>query len=151
MRSTPQPGEIYRHFKGNEYQILTLAKDSETGKEVVVYKAMYGEGGAWVRDLEMFMSPVDKEKYPDVSRQWRFELRSDGTEESSLLMRFLDTEDMKEKLEILIRGKEQLTDDMIDAMAVTLDQKVAPGPVAERMEVLKQCLETKIRFESDRR
>ena len=41
----------YRHFKGNEYELLYIAKDSETLEDMVVYKALYGEGGIWVRPL----------------------------------------------------------------------------------------------------
>lgn len=43
-----KPGDIVRHFKGNPYQILYFAKDSETQRDVVVYRALYGEGGVWV-------------------------------------------------------------------------------------------------------
>lgn len=48
-------GGKYRHFKGNEYRVLHVAKHSETLKELVVYQALYGEMGIWVRPLEMFM------------------------------------------------------------------------------------------------
>ena len=67
------PGDIVRHFKGNPYQILYFAKDSETQRDVVVYRALYGEGGVWVRPMEMFFSPVDREKYPDAAQEYRFE------------------------------------------------------------------------------
>lgn len=68
-----KPGDIVRHFKGNEYEILHIAKDSETMEDVVVYRARYGEGGVWVRPFQMFFSPVDREKYPDVKQTYRFE------------------------------------------------------------------------------
>lgn len=73
MRENPRPFEIYRHFKGNQYQILTLAKDSEDGRALVVYQALYGDYTVYVRDLDQFMSPVDKVKYPDVTQTYRFE------------------------------------------------------------------------------
>ena len=73
MRQTPKPFEVYRHFKGNMYQILAIAADSETGKPCVVYQAMYGEFKIYVRDLEMFLSEVDHEKYPDIKQKYRFE------------------------------------------------------------------------------
>ena len=66
------PG-LYRHFKGNLYRVIGVAKHSETEEQLVVYEPQYGEGGLWVRPLDMFASPVDREKYPDVQQQWRFE------------------------------------------------------------------------------
>lgn len=68
-----KPGDIVRHFKGNPYQILYFAKDSETQRDVVVYRALYGEGGVWVRPMEMFFSSVDREKYPNAEQEYRFE------------------------------------------------------------------------------
>lgn len=73
MESRMKPGDIVRHFKGNPYQILCFAKDSETQRDVVVYRALYGERGVWVRPMEMFFSPVDREKYPDAAQEYRFE------------------------------------------------------------------------------
>lgn len=73
MRENPKPFEIYRHFKGNQYQIITLAKDSEDGRDLVVYQAMYGDYQVYVRDLAQFMSTVDRAKYPDSSQEYRFE------------------------------------------------------------------------------
>lgn len=73
MRETPKPFEVYRHFKGNMYQILTIAADSETGKPCVVYQALYGDYKVYVRDLAMFLSETDKEKCPDASQMYRFE------------------------------------------------------------------------------
>lgn len=66
----PQVGEKYRHFKGMDITILAIAKDSETLEELVVYEH---DGENWVRPMEMFLSKVDKEKYPDVTQEYRFE------------------------------------------------------------------------------
>lgn len=68
-----KPGDIVRHFKGGRYEILHLAKDSETQEDVVVYRALYGERGIWVRPKAMFFSAVDREKYPDAAQTYRFE------------------------------------------------------------------------------
>lgn len=52
-------GQKYKHFKGNEYLVLHLAKHSETLEELVVYQALYGEKGIWVRPLEMFLEQIE--------------------------------------------------------------------------------------------
>lgn len=72
MRREIQPGR-YRHFKGNFYQVLGVAKHSETQELLVVYRPLYGDGGLWVRPYEMFAGEVDRKKYPDATQTWRFE------------------------------------------------------------------------------
>ena len=51
----------YRHFKGNEYEVLHIAKHSETGEDMVVYRALYGAGEVWVRPLSMWNETVERE------------------------------------------------------------------------------------------
>ncbi len=51
----------YRHFKGNEYEVLCVAKHSETLEEMVVYRALYGEGGVWVRPAAMWEEEVERD------------------------------------------------------------------------------------------
>ena len=51
----------YRHFKGNEYEVICIAKHSETLEPLVVYKALYGDGGVWVRPLSMWNEKVERD------------------------------------------------------------------------------------------
>ena len=66
--------DLVRHFKGDKYRVISLGVDTETEKDVVIYKREDGTGNIWVRPLEMFNSKVDKEKYPDCIQEYRFEL-----------------------------------------------------------------------------
>ena len=65
-------GKKYRHFKGKEYEVIAIGKHSETLEEMVVYKALYGNGDVWIRPLEMFTTKLDKNKYPDINQEYRF-------------------------------------------------------------------------------
>lgn len=66
-------GKKYRHFKGGEYIVVEIGYDTEIdGRKLVVYKSLY-DSKVWIRPYEMFISKVDKEKYPDVKQIYRFE------------------------------------------------------------------------------
>ena len=70
-------GKKYRHFKGNIYKVIDIVNDSESEgnklKKVVIYEAEYGEHLRWARSYDMFISKVDKKKYPDSNQTYRFE------------------------------------------------------------------------------
>ena len=66
---------IYKHFKGDYYIVEDVANHSETKEKYVVYRRLYGEGDLWMREMNMFLSEVDHEKYPNVEQKYRFELQ----------------------------------------------------------------------------
>ena len=172
MRKRPEPDQIYKHFKGKYYQIITLAKHTETEEEMVVYRALYGTYGVYVRPLSMFMEEVDRTKYPDVLQKYRFSLMEEEkvTEdlkeenqaeekaeegksesyESSLLEAYFDASSYKERLELLDKMEPYLTEHMLSTMAVIHDFELSEGSIQEKLQDLKKCLQTRERFEQTR-
>ena len=69
MSEAIKPGK-YRHYKGNEYQVISMATHSETLEPMVVYQALYGEGGVWVRPASMWTERVEKENYSGPRFYW---------------------------------------------------------------------------------
>lgn len=180
MRQLPKPGEIYKHFKGNCYRIMAIAVHTETGEKLVIYQALCGDHGVYARELSMFMSPVEKDKYPDVAQEMRFELierdtaglaapAGESVRESQgrpvgqqfpereaepgidpMVLAYLDADTCKEKLQILTTMKDRLTDRMINTMAIAIDVEIKPGDITERYEELKYCLAKKEKYECSR-
>lgn len=68
-------GQVYRHFKGDLITVIEVARHSETDEKFVVYAH---NGIIWARPYEMFVSKVDREKYPDVKQEYRFQLVADN-------------------------------------------------------------------------
>lgn len=256
MERMPKNGELYRHFKNKLYQVLTIATHSETGEQLVIYQALYGEYGVYARPLDMFLSEVDREKYPQAVQKYRFErvdlkgetnegtsgactdternvttgafireesrsteCESDqqerkqqnadsrhsemltganrlqekeqqeaasghpempaganitqekehekeqqkvcspeirrgravtGTGVDPKFMAFLDTDDLDEKYDILLSMRDDITDRMVNNMAVVLDVVIPEGDLYDRYEQLKTCVRTKQRYENFR-
>ena len=68
-------GRIYKHFKGDLYLVEDVVYYSETKEQMVLYRALYGNGLRYVRPYEMFLSKVDKVKYPEIEQEYRFQLQ----------------------------------------------------------------------------
>lgn len=69
-------GQVYRHFKGNQYVIVKIGYDSENLEKLVIYESLKDKK-VWVRKYDNFISKVDHKKYPDIKQEYRFELIHD--------------------------------------------------------------------------
>lgn len=76
MENTLKIKGIYKHFKNNYYILEDVAENSETGEMYAVYRQLYGDNKLYIRPLDMFLSKVDREKYPNVKQEYRFEYMS---------------------------------------------------------------------------
>lgn len=175
-RTIPTAGEFYRHFKGNLYQIIGIAKHSETMERMVVYQALYGDYALYTRPLDMFLSPVDKEKYPEVMQEYRFEkvvpgkitkavdtvtkpqpnimeAEPDADEETVRpeILRFLDAEGASEKLEVLRELRKNMDESLLTTIELSMDLLPDERESLERrFALVEQTLEKRIRFEGGR-
>lgn len=173
MSNAPRVSDIYRHFKGNLYQIVAVAEHTETGEQMVVYQALYGDFRIYTRPLKMFMEPVDKVKYPNVSQKMRFELidrkslnhPAPGSVSGQVIadysdevleqvapgvLQFLDAETHEQRLEILVSLASVIDDRMINTMAIAMDVELREESLEDRYEELKNCLITMERYERNR-
>ncbi len=148
MRIIPVEGEIYHHFKGNEYQIVTIAEHSEDGTQMVVYRAMYGEEKCYVRPLDMFMEEIDTEKYPDAAQKYRFEKVEYKV--APQVMQFLEADTYKEKLDIVMRLRDVITEDMIYTMAMAHDISLCEGDMMKKYDSLCSALSILARYDGQR-
>lgn len=172
----PLPGQRYRHFKGNQYQIITTGLHSETGEEMVVYQALYGDYQVYIRPLNMFVDAVDKEKYPNVEQESRFQLVTDNVESSvasedfeekpkqairktgmdeetvsPLLIQFLDADTYSKKLKIFLEMRESIDEIMLTDVAASLDISTGTGTLEEQYASVQYALHTLAKYERNKR
>lgn len=152
MRDLPKAGEKYRHFKGGEYEIVSLAVGSEDGDSQVVYRALYEPYTVYVRPLEMFMGPVEKEKYPDASQEFRFVKIEKETvaKTDSRLMAFLEAEGYQEKITVLKNLEDKLDEEVLIAMGASMDIEIEETNVVDMFENLMKCIITRQTYEGTR-
>ena len=154
----PKKGELYRHFKGNLYEVIVIARDSETLEEMVVYKEMDGEA-VYVRPLRMFVSKVDHEKYPDVLQEYRFEhIQRIETEEiieseekrvsnNSMILDFLELTTASEKMQYLQSVREYINEEFLTVVAQSLEYVERDKSLIGRYEALIHYLKILARYE----
>lgn len=223
MDRTPRPGELYRHFKDNIYQIIALAVHSQTGEKMVVYQAMYGSFAIYVSPLSSFLDEADHQKYPQAAQRYRFEKieraestqsedalvkaqanwprtqspaasrralqqeqEEDAGQESAYvqkrrrqimereqrrgqflkpekhestaeelranpnLLKFLDADTYEKKYQVLKEIQNEMTNSLVDDIAVVLDVVIPEGLLSDRCNQLKNIILTKQKYEKNR-
>lgn len=150
----PRKGECYRHFKGNRYEVICVAAHTETGEQLVIYEGLYGNHPIYARPLEMFCGKIDREKFPDVTQEYRFELEEDtavpDNGKRNMLIRFLELESCKEKIDFLQRVRIDISDPFLESVAQSLDFAESETTIEARYQDIIRFLETKQKYESKR-
>ncbi len=177
MDRTPRSGDFYRHFKDKMYQVIAVAVHSETGEEMVVYQALYGSFGIYVRPLTMFNSEVDREKYPEAKQKFRFEKMDLGSgdpveedqtplvsvrqsqvdappdpcfHENNNLLAFLDAGTYHDKLEILEERKDRFSPEELMAICEIMEVGRPDSEPEEKYYAVKRYLELQNKYEGAR-
>ncbi len=172
MREKPRAGEIYRHFKDRLYQIVTVAVHTETGEELVVYQALYGDFRFYASPLSLFLGPLDREKYPEAGQTYRFErvdmkrersgdgfLRTGGEQADSgeeearvnpWLEAFLDAQGYEKQLEMLSRMRGKIGQKELDSLYLILDISPGTGDADTQLRRIIRDVETRRRYDGSR-
>ena len=166
----PQPaeGELYRHFKGGLYRIVTIAQHTETSEGLVIYRSEDDPSKVWARPVVNFLSPVDRVKYPDADQDMRFEkVTQDGAgardmakaksahvpSEDGLdpeVEEFLDAKSSADRIHILASLNHRLTDEMLLTMATAVGVDLPDGDIRVKYQSLRDSLMILGKYEGDR-
>lgn len=166
----PVPGERYRHFKGGLYQIVALAKHSETMEDLVVYQALYGDYLCYARPLSMFMGVNDdgeprftlencithaesacmSERVGQNASSNKPDGSNEPTDSNELLFKILDCNKSGDKLDLMRRYRKDMDKRTLENIAISLDVVTDSENFDEIFEQIAQYLETRARFETDR-
>ncbi|MBO4608422.1 MAG: DUF1653 domain-containing protein [Lachnospiraceae bacterium] len=166
---TPVEGELYRHFKGGLYRIVTIAQHTETSEGLVIYRSEDDPSKVWARPVTLFCSPVDKVKYPDATQEMRFEkVTADGKAASSSspapaaktvpdgegldpeVEEFLDAKSSNDRIHILASLNHRLTDEMLITMATACDVELPEGDIRTKYQSLRESLMILGKYEGER-
>ncbi len=175
MREEPKELQVYKHFRGTYYQVLAIAKHTETNERLVIYRALYAPQKVYARPVEMFMSEVNKRLYPDAKKRYRFELITgdekvpeikakvteqqitqtlyEDYDESVIdpdLEKFLDEKSYEKKLEMLLGLKNKADDEMLNTIAMSLDLELTKTITDEKYTEILDCLKTLEKYECNR-
>lgn len=171
MEYEMKAGDIYRHFKGNRYEIIAVAEDCEDGSPQVVYKALYPPYKIYVRPYFDFVEELDKNKYPRAEQKHRFEKeektagepepeKPDRYTESGRisverkvdqkLLLFLNGNTFEEQIAVLKEMRGKITDEMFAVMFASLDFPMPNGDEEARYSALMKRLETMHEFDGKR-
>lgn len=169
----PVEGELYRHFKGGLYRIVTIAQHTETSEGLVIYRSEEDPSKVWARPVVNFLSPVDKVKYPDATQDMRFEKVVAGQERKASqpatqaapeakaqtsetegldpeVEDFLDAKSSADRLHILSSLNHRLTDEMLITMATACDVELPEGDIRTKYQSLRESLLILGKYEGER-
>lgn len=152
----PSPHEIYRDKKGNPYQVIAIARHTQTGEELVVSQALFNDYSFICTQLSDFDPDQDRQKShtsddkPSSVMNRTIDEEAEELGMDPLVVAFLDASSCSDRLQILEKLRPRITDDMIDVMSMAIDTEAAGDDVFERYAKLRDTLHTRERFESTR-
>ncbi|MCR5527544.1 MAG: DUF1653 domain-containing protein [Lachnospiraceae bacterium] len=157
MRDIPSKGERYRNSKGEELEILAVARHTESYEELVVYCPVNDPSKAFACPLPVFMKQTEADDEQQCSLEKIADAPAEELKDSDdlsqvppMLLEFLDAETYEEKLAVFDRMKNSVTDDIIDSIAVSLDTEVEKAPIEERYRQIREILLMQEKYETTR-